>query len=154
MLIMSVVVFIIIAFILLSFIASGIFSYVHQIKHVEGVFSHESDARIWGMPPNTFVLTVAVALGLYLIILFFPYRTIISRANRTHLLQQSQIDSMKRVTIKQQKTISSLDSLTKKQQDEIQRLKTRNSSKVQKGEVELSVGTIHLSVDSVKGIVR
>lgn len=151
---MSVVVFIIIVFILFSFIASGIYSYVHQIKHVEGVFSHESDARIWGMPPNTFVLTVAVALGLYLIILFFPYRTIISRANRAHQLQQSQIDSMKRVTIEQQKTISSLDSLTKKQQDEIQRLKTRSSSKVQKGRVELSVGTIHLSVDSVKGIVR
>lgn len=151
---MSVVVFIIIAFILLSFIASGIYSYVHQIKHVEGVFSHESDARIWGMPPNTFVLIVVVALGLYLIILFFPYRTIISRANRTHLLQQSQIDSMKRVTIEQQKTISSLDSLSKKQQGEIQRLKTRNSSKIPKRKVELSVGTIHVSADSVKGIVH
>ena len=151
---MSVVVFIIIAFILLSFIVSGIYSYVRQIKYVEGVFTHESDARIWGMPPNTFVLTTTVALGLYLIILFFPYRTVITRANRTHQLQQLQIDSMKRVTIEQQKTISSLDSLTKKLQDEIDRLKTRNSSKVKNRKIELSVGTIHVSADSVKGIVR
>lgn len=120
---------------------------------LEGVLTHESDARIWGMPPNTFVLTIALSIGLYLLILLFPYRSIVYRANRVHKIQTSQIDSLKLVNQQQQNAIAVLDSVVRHQQLEIDQLKKKVRPS-QKGKVELSVGSLRISADSLRGIVR
>lgn len=146
-------IFVVIAVILMFFVASGIYSYVHQVKHVEGVLTHESDARIWGMPPNTFVLTMALSIGIYLLIVLFPYRSIIYRANRVHKIQTAQIDSLKQVNQQQQNEIAVLDSVVKQQQLEIDQLK-KKIRPYNKGKIELSVGSLRVSADSLRGIVR
>lgn len=146
-------IFVVIAAILVFLIASGIYSYVHQVKHVEGVLTHESDARIWGMPPNTFVLTMALFIGLYLLILLFPYRSIIYRANRVHNIQTAQIDSLEHANMLQQNEIAVLDSVVKQQQLEIDQLKIKIRPS-QKGKIELSVGSLQVSADSLRGVVR
>ena len=136
---------------ILGLLASGIYAYIHQIKHVEGVFTHESDARIWGMPPNTFVLTMTIAMGCYLLIVLFPYHTIVDRITLSYEKQTTKIDSLANMVERSQCKIHYLDSVQEAQHARILRLEKRPSNHSQAKNTEVVIKNVQIHVDSITG---
>lgn len=134
--------------------ATGIYSYVRQVKKVDAVISHEADVHVWGMPPNTFLLSFAIIILGYLAVLLFPYKDLYNSIHKTDIQQNVKIDSLESVIIYQSQKIIYLDSLLNVHKNEIQKIKNRQTQVHPQRMMNISIGRLHVSSDSVRASIK